>query len=96
MAQYPLRKLGIFVQKVQKGEKISYLSGNKLDVAQSLEKMAQFVHSLVLLWTVLETLGQKGNVQKPLWKMKSLEFLVKMKKFPEASDQMTKTLRAPE
>ena len=63
MAQYPLRKLGIFVQKVQKGEKISYLSGNKLDVAQSLEKMAQFVHSLVLLWTVLETLGQKGNVQ---------------------------------
>ena len=34
--------------------------------------------------------------QKPLWKMKSLEFLVKIKKFPEASDQMTKTLRPPE
>ena len=95
MAQYPLRKLGIFVQKVQKGEKISFLSGSKLDVPQSLEKMAQFVHSLVLLWTVLETLGQKGNVQKPLWKMKSLEFLVKMKKFPGASDQMSKTLRPP-
>jgi hypothetical protein len=28
--------------------------------------------------------------------MKSLEFLVKIKKFPEASDQMTKTLRPPE
>ena len=91
-----MRKLGIFVQKVQKGEKISYLSGNKLDVAQSLEKMAQFLHSLAYLWTVLETLGQKGNFQKPLWKMKSLEFLVKRKKFPEASDQMEKTLRPPE
>ena len=45
-AQCPLRKLKIFVQKVQKGEKISYISGNKLDVAQSLEKTAQFVHSL--------------------------------------------------
>ena len=33
-------------------------------------------------------LGQKGNVQKALWKKKSLEFLVKRKKFPEASDQI--------
>jgi hypothetical protein len=46
-AQYPLKKLGIFVQKFQKGEKTSCISGNKLDVAQSLEKTAQFVHSLV-------------------------------------------------
>jgi hypothetical protein len=38
------------------------------------------------MWTVLETLGQKGNVQKPLWKMKSLELLVKLKKFLEAPD----------
>ena len=59
MSQSPLRKVGIFVQKVQKGLKISYLSGNKLDVAQSLEKMAQFLHSLAQLWTVLETLVRK-------------------------------------
>jgi hypothetical protein len=54
-AKCPLRKLKIFVQKIQ-----------------------------------------KGDFQKPLWKMKSLEFLVKRKKFPEASDQMEKTLRPPE
>ena len=46
-AQCTLRTLKIFVQKVQKGEKISYISGNKLDVAQTLEKMVQFVQSLV-------------------------------------------------
>ena len=40
------------------------------------------------MWTDLKTLGQKGNVQKALWKKKSLEFLVKRKKFPEASDQI--------
>ena len=46
-AQCTLRTLKIFVQKVQKGEKISYISGNNLDVAQTLEKMAQFVQSIV-------------------------------------------------
>jgi hypothetical protein len=67
-----------------------------LDDAQSLEKMSQFLQTLILMWTVLETLAQKGIFQKPLWKTKSLEFPLKLNKFPEASDQMTMTLRLQE
>ena len=48
------------------------------------------------MWTVLETFGQNRNVQKPLGKMKNLEFPVKLKKLTEASDQMTQILVAPE
>jgi hypothetical protein len=48
------------------------------------------------MWAVLEALGQNRSVQQPLGKMKSLEFLMKIKKFPEASDQMTQILVAPE
>ena len=48
------------------------------------------------MWAVLKTLGQNRKVRKPLGKMKNLEFLVKIKKFLEASDQMTQILVAPD
>jgi hypothetical protein len=41
------------------------------------------------MWAVLETLRQNRNFQKPLGKMKSLQSLVMIKKFPEAFDQLT-------
>lgn len=84
------------MQNVSKLEKIPYLFAKKLEHSNYFEQIKHFVQSLVQMWTVLETFGQNRNVQRPLGKMKNLEFPVKLKKLTEASDQMTQILVAPE
>ena len=82
------------VEELEK--KISYLAGKKLDVSKSFKKMTVCAVTCLGIDSFRD-LEQKGYVRKPLGKMKkSLEFLVQIKKFPVALNQMAKILGAPE